>query len=66
MTELLIVKSGDRYVRFKNSTALVVDLEKASVFPLDQIDTLQEKIRQFGLETACIKKLILTEEDYTP
>jgi len=64
--ELLIIKSGRHYIRFKNDKTLLVMLEKASVFPLDKIDTVRQhesRLIEQGFENVCIKKLVLTEED---
>ena len=64
--ELLIIKSGKDYIRFKDENYLLVKLDKASVFPLDQMDVvLQHKsiLMEKGLENVCIKKLVLSEKD---
>lgn len=64
--ELLIIKSGKDYIRFKDENYLLVKLEKASVFPLDQMDVVQKHksiLMEKGLENVCIKKLVLSEKD---
>ncbi|MFH2093605.1 MAG: hypothetical protein ABIJ31_14700 [Pseudomonadota bacterium] len=64
--ELLIIKSNLDYIRFKEDTYLPVKLDKASVFPLDQIKHVQNHVvclREKGFANVCIKKLVLTEED---
>ena len=64
--ELLILKSGRDYIRCKASTYLLVKLDKASVFPMDQLNRVREheiRLNQEGFQTVRIKKLILTEED---
>lgn len=64
--ELLILKSGDEYVRFKDDRYLLVKLEKASVFPFDQLDVVRQheaRLVEDGFMAVCVKKLILTEED---
>lgn len=64
--ELLILKSGREYIRFKDGTFLLARLENASVFPVDQMDTVQQheaRLIKKGFKNVCIKKLVLTEED---
>lgn len=64
--ELLIIKNKQTYFRFKDNKYIEVKLDKASVFPLEQMEKVQEhlaKIKQQGFPRACIKKLVLTEED---
>jgi hypothetical protein len=64
--ELLILKSGEDYIRFKDGTDLRVGLEKASVFPMDQMDavrTHRSRLAKSGLPDVCIKKLVLSEEE---
>ncbi len=64
--ELLILKSGQDYIRFKDDTCLLVKLEKASVFPFDQMDVVRQhesRLIKQGFENVCIKKLVLSEED---
>ncbi len=64
--ELLIIKSGRQYIRFKDDTYLLVSLDKASVYPLDKIDVVQQHascLKEKKFYNVCIKKLILTEKD---
>ncbi len=64
--ELLIIKSGTTYLRFKEDDDLMVRLDKASVFPMEQIDLVKQhetRLKKKGFGTVRIKKLILTEED---
>ena len=64
--ELLIIKSGQDYIRFKDGDYLLVRLDKASVFPFDQMDVVQKhetRLKKQGFDHVCIKRLILTEED---
>ncbi len=64
--ELLILKTGRDYIRLKDGTPLLVGLEKASVFPMEQMETVQQHashLRQRGLPDVCIKKLTLSEGD---
>ena len=64
--ELLILKSGQEYIRFKDHEPLLVSIDKASVFPLNQMEAVQQHrfhIKEQGFADVCIKKLILTEEE---
>ncbi|MCD4721071.1 MAG: hypothetical protein K8S13_14620 [Desulfobacula sp.] len=64
--KLLIIKSGQDYIRFKDHNYLLVRLDKASVFPFDQMDVVQKhesRLKEQGFDNVCIRKLILTEED---
>lgn len=64
--ELLIVKSGEGYIRFKGDDVLLVQLDKASVFPMDQLAHVRQRAADLGpagFKTVKIKKLILIEED---
>ena len=64
--ELLIVKTGTDYVRFKDGNYLLVGIDKASVFPMAQLEVVQirvSELREHGLADVCIKKLVLSEED---
>ena len=64
--ELLILKSGFDYIRFKDGTFLRVGLDKASVFPMDRMMLVRqhaEALKDQGFDKVSIKKLVLTEED---
>jgi len=64
--ELLIIKSGQDYIRFKDETYLLVKLEKASVFHFDQMElvrTHEARLKEKEFKAVCIKKLVLTEKD---
>jgi hypothetical protein len=64
--ELLIIKSGQAYIRFKDDACLSVALDKASVFPMDQMGVVlkhESSLKRQGFSNVCIKKLVLTEED---
>ena len=63
--ELLIIKSGASYIRVKEENFLLVTLDKASVFPMEQMPLVKEyeaRLKTNGF-TVCIKKLILSEKD---
>jgi hypothetical protein len=65
--ELLIIKSSDAYVRVKKDVFLFVGLDKASVFPLEKLKTVQAhvgKLRAQGFENVGIYKLKLSEEPF--
>lgn len=65
--ELLILKTGDRYIRIKADGPHIVPLDKASVFPMNQLEKVKAHQQNLcdaaGFENVYIKKLILTEED---
>lgn len=64
--ELLIIRTQDRYLRFKENQILEVRLDKASVFPMDRLDHVRDLERQAvvqGFKNTIIKKLVLTEEN---
>jgi hypothetical protein len=64
--ELLILKSDTRYIRVKENRFLQVNLDKASVFPMDQmplVKTHEATLKSQGFESVRIKRLILSEED---
>ena len=66
--ELLILKTGKAYIRVKPDGFHVVGLDKASVFPMDQILKVREyeaRLRELEFPDICIKKLVLTEQDFT-
>lgn len=65
--ELLILKHHDQYIRFKENEYLLVNLDKASVFPMDDLDIVKEHEKELvrqGYIDVQIKKLILTEVDF--
>ena len=64
--KLLIIKSGKDYIRFKDNSYLTVQLDKASVYPFDHMEMVQQhqtSLKEQGFKNISIKKLILTEED---
>ena len=64
--ELLILKSGPDYVRYKDGAYLRTGLDKASVFPVDRMMLVRqhaETLKGLGFEKVTIKKLVLTEEE---
>jgi hypothetical protein len=68
MTELLIIKAGDDYFRFKEGSFEACDMNKASVFPLTQLDEakiLCQRLRDAGIVGVALRKLTIVEEPYT-
>jgi len=64
--ELLILKSGPDYIRYKDGAFLRTGLDKASVFPMDRMILVRqhaETLKNQGFEKVSIKKLVLTEEE---
>ncbi|MCG8566869.1 MAG: hypothetical protein MI747_17495 [Desulfobacterales bacterium] len=64
--ELLIIRTNDQYIRVKPDEFLEVNLDKASVFPMAQLDHVREletRLRDTGFKNVRIKKLVLTEEE---
>lgn len=64
--ELLILKSGPDYIRYKDGAYLRSGLDKASVFPMDRMALVRqhaETLKNLGFEAVSIKKLVLTEEE---
>jgi hypothetical protein len=69
MTELLIIKAGESYFRCREDNFDPCELNKASVFPLDQADKarqLCQKLRETGVVGAELRKLTIIEESYEP
>lgn len=65
--ELLIMKNKTEYVRVKEDTYLFVGLDKASVFPLEKIETVRrhmKKLKASGFDHVSIYRLKLSEEPY--
>lgn len=64
--ELIIIKNKTSYIRFKNDNYRSCSFDKASVFPIEQLDSVKEHIanlKKLGFEDVCIKKLVITEGD---
>lgn len=64
--ELIIIKSGDKYIRVKDSQYLLVQLDKASVFPMDKLELVRQHeaaLLAAGFGEIVLKKLILSEEE---
>ncbi len=64
--ELLIIKTGTKYLRIKSDEFIEVGLDKASVYPMDRlahVEELERGAKTRGYKAVQIKKLVLTEED---
>ncbi|THB74136.1 MAG: hypothetical protein D3926_22535 [Desulfobacteraceae bacterium] len=67
-TELLIIRAGADYIRVKDDGFNRCGLEKASVYPVDQVEKVRGlacELETQGFEAVVIKKLILTEEAFS-
>lgn len=66
MTELLIIKSGDDYLRFTADGFEPCSLSKASVYPLAQAAEAKARCREAVAagEAAQLMKLQIIEEPY--
>jgi hypothetical protein len=61
---LLIIRVDDQYLRFLDGTLRLVNLDKASVFPLDRLAEARQRLHQAkaaGHGSAQLRKLLLTE-----
>lgn len=64
--DLLIIKTGEAYLKTSTDKFEAVKLDKASVFPMAQLDRVRELVSRAearGFADLCIKKLVLREED---
>lgn len=65
--ELLIIKSGQDYIRVKTEKYILCQLDKASVFPMDKLEEVKthtQILRDKGFHRISICKLTLTEEAF--
>jgi hypothetical protein len=65
--ELLVVKTGDDYIRIKDDAYIVCDLNKASVFTLDNVSEIKmhiARLETLDFKSVRVKKLVLREEDF--
>ena len=66
--DLLVIKSRDSYIRVREGRYQLGALEKASVFPVAQLDEVQCHLKALckqGITGARIYRLTLTEEPWT-
>ena len=69
MVELLIIKTGDHYIRNKGGEIVVCPLEMASVYTMAQLKIAQQvlaQVRTQGFNNVSLRKLIMTEEPFDP
>ena len=63
--ELLIIKSGEDYIRAKAGNYILCPLDKASVFPIDKLDAVKKHVkilREKDFTRVAIYKLKMVEE----
>lgn len=65
-TELLIVKAGDEYIRFREEGIERCPMNKGSVFPLSKAEELKNKCNELCVDVADIqiRKLTIVEESF--
>ncbi|MBT4286026.1 MAG: hypothetical protein HOD92_01720 [Deltaproteobacteria bacterium] len=65
--DLLIIKTGEQYIRFKNNAYFPCQLDKATVFPMEQLETVKNHLRKLengNFKQVSVRKLILSEEAF--
>lgn len=65
--ELLILRTGDSYIRLRADGHELCDMEKASVFPLTkahEVHNYQTKLAAQGIDDLRIHKLTISEEPF--
>ncbi len=65
VTELLVIKYNDRYIRVKDGEYTICGLDKASVFPMEKMEEVKEHIKTIREKQNLFPrlfKLILREE----
>ena len=65
--KLLIIKNDDNYIRFKDKKYVVCKLDKASVYPFDKLDIVENHIvnlKKAGFYNALIYELVITENPF--
>ena len=65
--ELLILKTGEDYICIKDNRYSKCGLDKASVFPLDQVEKVAfhlAELRKNYFSNAAVFKLIVEEKPY--
>jgi hypothetical protein len=65
--ELLIIKSGNDYIRVKAENYILCQVDKASVFPLDKLEAVKDHAKimsERGFARVSISKLMLSEEPF--
>ncbi|MFH1156663.1 MAG: hypothetical protein V1793_22905 [Pseudomonadota bacterium] len=62
--ELLIIRTGTAYLRFIKEECLACGLDKASVFPMEAMDTVvarAQTLKSRGFPDASVFRLTITE-----
>jgi hypothetical protein len=65
-TALIVVKVGDDYIRFQDEGFEYCSMNKASVFPLDQVDDVRKRCDTIfsEIEGLQLMKLVISEEPF--
>lgn len=66
--ELLIIRCGEKYIRYRERKYMPCLFDKASVFPVENSEAVRyhlDRVRKAGFDNACIKKLVIREEDWS-
>lgn len=65
-TELLIVKAGNDYIRFREAGGERCLMNKGSVFPLSKVEEVKNKCLELGVDVADVQimKLTISEEPF--
>lgn len=63
--ELLVLKTGKKYLRLSNDRYELTGMNKASVYPVSEFNFVQGQLEKFKAELneLSIKKLTITESD---
>ncbi len=62
---LLAIKTGKKYIQQKDNKIITCEMNKASVFPIDQkqkAETIVTQAKQAGFPDATLYKLTITEK----
>lgn len=65
--KLLIIKSGEDYIRVKDGAFIRCGIDKASVFPLEKLDVVKGHVRSLKarkIGAPAIYQLVLREEPF--
>ena len=65
--KLLIIKSGEDYIRIKDGALVRCGIDKASVFPFEKLDRVKEHVATLkarNVKSAAIYQLTMREEPF--
>jgi len=64
--ELLVFKTGEHYIRVRETEHELTSMAKASVYPLAQVEMVEKLFQELNtrFDALEIKKLTITESDY--